>query len=37
MIDKISLLHDLAKEKGIKISLQEEDESTTKEISNFFI
>ena len=36
MIDKISLLHDLAKEKGIKIPLQEEDESTTKEISNFF-
>ena len=35
MIDKLPILHDLAKEKGLEISLQEEDESTTEEISEF--
>ena len=32
---KLPLLHDLAKEKGLDISLPEEDESTTEEISEF--
>ena len=36
MIDKLPILHDLAKEKGLEISLQEEeDESTAEEISDF--
>ena len=36
MIDKLPILHDLAKEKGLEISLQEEeDESTAEEKSDF--
>ena len=35
MIDKLPLLHDLAKEKGLEISLPEDDESTTDEIEEF--
>ena len=36
MIDKLPLLHDLAKEKGLEISLPEDDESTTDEIEEFY-
>ena len=35
MIDKLPLLHDLAKEKGLEISLPEDDESTTDKIEEF--